>query len=95
MTRHAANRPVAGTFAPTLAAVSHDTQARVAALMGVDRSTVSLWWDTSNVSSHDTCRPDARVKVTPDSTPTTNKAGLSGVGWWSPALLAGGVGDSG
>ena len=37
---------------------------RVAALLGVDRTTVSRWWDVSNVHTHKAyTRPDARVKI--------------------------------
>jgi transcriptional regulator with XRE-family HTH domain len=42
------------------------TQAKVAAVLGVDRSTVSKWFDTTNVNGHKGCKeskPDARVKV--------------------------------
>ena len=46
------------------------TQTEVAKVLGVDRSTISLWFDpkdTTNVNPHNTCtpspKPDARVKV--------------------------------
>ena len=43
----------------------------------------------------DRAGPDTTVGLAPDPTPATIKAGLSGVGWRSPALLAGRVGGSG
>ena len=46
-----------------------NTQAGVAALLGVDRTTVAKWFPESNVNGHNTFtpRPDARVVVSADA----------------------------
>ena len=45
-----------------------NTQAKIAAMLGVDRTTVSKWFG-SNRSAADTSSPDARVKVPPKQRP--------------------------
>ncbi len=62
-----------------------NTQARIAAILGVDRTTVGRWWkDGSKVHTHicsattggeEKPRPDARVKVPPQARPAPGDGG--------------------
>lgn len=56
------------------------TQAKVATALGIERSTVSRWFDTTSVKSHNGSKPqpDARVKVNPAKRPEIAAAVKSG-----------------